>query len=97
MSTHTWNNLNRWRQQLDAARVLADAQFEERSVDAKKLVEMSLHGREPDGAEENAVGAAPSQGHLREAWGREANVDPPEGWEQGTQRGQCLVGRSERW
>ncbi|MEC8389890.1 MAG: hypothetical protein VXZ49_04345, partial [Planctomycetota bacterium] len=53
VDSYLLNNLNRWRRQLSLPPLdsLADAQFEERSVDGQKLVEMSLYGREPDGAE----------------------------------------------
>ena len=90
VDSYLLNNLNRWRRQLSLPPLdsLADAQFEERSVDGQKLVEMSLYGREPDGAEENAVGAAPSPRPPAGGMGsRSLNVDLPEGWEQGASTG----------
>ena len=90
VDSYLLNNLNRWRRQLSLPPLdsLADAQFEERSVDGQKLVEMSLYGREPDGAEENAAGAAPSPRPPAGGMGsRSLNVDLPEGWEQGASTG----------
>ena len=88
------NNLNRWRRQISLPPLeqLDQEQIEEKEVDGKTAYVISLYGRDPDGAEENALGAArPSRPPVGGSTSPGLNVELPEGWTQGRSTGVSVV------
>ncbi len=88
------NNLNRWRRQISLPPVeeLAQEPIEEKMVDGRTAYLISLYGRDPDGAEENAFGAVrPNQPPAGGPPASGLNVELPEGWEQGRSTGVSVV------